>query len=86
MAINSGKNSRNEPVKDLSQVFNPSTGNYVKKDTSTGRFIDVKSDGKPFRGITKEAVSIKANPNIRKEVAKKSETAVINLKNRKISI
>ncbi len=86
MATNSGKNSRNEPVKDRSQVFNPSTGNYVKKDTSTGRFIDVKSDGKPFRGITKEAVSIKANPNIRKEVAKKSETAVINLKNRKISI
>ena len=86
MATNSGKNSRNGAVKDRSQVFNPSTGNYVKRDTSTGRFIDVKSDGKPFRGITKEAVSIKANPNIRKEVAKKSETAVINLKNRKISI
>ena len=77
MATNRGKNSRNGAVKDRSQVYNPSTGNYVKRDTSTGRFIDVKSDGKPFRGITKEAVSIKANPNIRKEVATKSETAVI---------
>ena len=77
MATNRGKNSRNGAVKDRSQVYNPSTGNYVKRDTSTWRFIDVKSDGKPFRGITKEAVSIKANPNIRKEVATKSETAVI---------
>lgn len=85
MATNSGKNSRQGAVKGRSQVFNPATGNYVKRDTNTGRFIDVKSDGKPFRGVVKESVSIKANPNVKKEIAKKSESAVINLKNRNIS-
>lgn len=84
MATNSGKNSRKGAVKDRSQVYNPSTGNYVKRDTNTGKFIDVKSDGKPYKGVTKESVSIKANPNVKKEIAKKSESAVIKLKNRKI--
>jgi hypothetical protein len=82
MATNNGKNSRKGAVKDRSQVFNPSTGNYVKRDTTTGRFLDVKSDGKPFKGVRKEAVTIKANPNVKKETAKKSENAVIKLKNR----
>lgn len=82
MATNSGKNSRKGAVKDRSQVFNPSTGNYVKRDTTTGRFLDVKSDGKPFKGVRKEAVTIKANPNVKIETAKKSENAVIKLKNR----
>lgn len=83
MATNSGNNSRKGAVKDRSQVYNPSTGHYVKRDTNTGRFIDVKSDGKPFKGVRREAVSIKANPNVKQETAKKSEKAVINLKNRK---
>lgn len=83
MATNSGKNYRKGYVKDRSQVFNSATGNYVKRDTVTGRFIDVKSDGKPYKGITKESVTIKANPNIKKEIANKSESAVINLRNSK---
>jgi predicted acyltransferase (DUF342 family) len=83
MATNSGKNSRKGAVKGRSQVFNSATGNYVKRDTVTGRFIDVKSDGKPFKGITKESVTIKANPNIKKEIANKSESAVIFLRNSK---
>jgi hypothetical protein len=85
MATNSAKNSRKGIVKGRSQIKNPSTGNYVKRDTSTGKFIDVKTDGKPFKGVRKESVSIKANPNVKKAVAKKSERAVINLKNRKTS-
>lgn len=85
MATNSGENYRKGPVKGRSQVFNPSTGNYVKRDSATGRFIDVKSDGSPFKGIRKESATIKANPSVTKEIAKKSENAVINLKNRKNS-
>ena len=27
---------------------------WVKRDTITGRFIDIKSDGTPFKGIAKE--------------------------------
>ncbi len=41
-------------VRQRSQVLNPATGNYVKRDTETGRFMDVKSDGKPFKGVRKE--------------------------------
>ncbi|MCU7558437.1 hypothetical protein ROU88_08170 [Macrococcus capreoli] len=45
---------REGQVKDRSQVFNPKTGQYVKRDTKTGRFMDVKSDGTPFKGVRKE--------------------------------
>lgn len=31
------------------------SGHYVKRDTETGRFIDIKtSDKKPFKGVRKE--------------------------------
>ena len=81
MATNSGNNSRKGAVKDRSQVFNSATGHYVKRDTSTGRFIDVKSDGKPFKGIRREEITIKPNPNVDKNIAKKAERAVIKIKN-----
>jgi hypothetical protein len=83
MATNSGNNSRKGSVKNRTQVYNPSTGNYVKRDTQTGRFIDIKSDGKPFKGVRKESITIKSNPNVKKETAKKAESAVIKIKNNK---
>lgn len=86
MAANNGNNSGKVAVKGRSQIFNPSTGNYVLKDTDSGKFIEVKSDGKPFKGVKKELVRIKANPNIPKELARQAESAVIKVKNRKISI
>ena len=36
-----------------SQTQTPS-GNWVKRDATTGRFMDVKSDGTPFKGVRKE--------------------------------
>jgi len=56
MATNppSGDGHRIGAVKDRSQVKNPVNGNYTKRDTDTGRFIDQKSDGKPFKGVRKE--------------------------------
>lgn len=36
------------------RVFNPKTEQWVKRDKDTGRFIDVKQDGTPFKGVTKE--------------------------------
>jgi len=83
MATNNGKGSRHGAVKERSQVYNPTTGNYVKRDTSTGRFLDVKSDGQPFKGVRKEKSNIKSNPNIQKATAKKAESAVIKIKNGK---
>ncbi|MGL4581563.1 MAG: hypothetical protein ACRCVU_01130 [Flavobacterium sp.] len=49
-----GDNRRIGAVKDRSQTFNPRTQQYVKRDTTTGRFMDVKQDGTLFKGVTKE--------------------------------
>ncbi len=83
MARNTGKGSRQGAVKTRTQVYNPATGNYIQRDTSTGQFLEVKKDGKPFKGITKEQTNVKANPNVSKETAAKAEKAVINFKNSK---
>lgn len=48
-----GDGHRNGAVRNRSQTKTPS-GNYVKRDTGTGRFMDVKSDKKPFKGVRKE--------------------------------
>lgn len=49
-----GDGHRNGQVRERSQTFNPHTDQYVKRDTNTGRFMDVKSDGTPFKGVRKE--------------------------------
>lgn len=49
-----GDGHRNGAIKDRSQVYNPKAETWVKRDTDTGKFMDVKSDGKPFKGVTKE--------------------------------
>lgn len=55
MATNPPKdNSRIGMVRQRSQTFNPTTETWVKRDTETGRFMDVKSDGTPFKGVRKE--------------------------------
>ena len=56
MATNppSGDGHRNGAVKGRTQVYNPRTGLYVKRDRETGRFMDVKQDGTPFKGVRKE--------------------------------
>ncbi|TCK02972.1 hypothetical protein CLV83_4025 [Marinobacterium mangrovicola] len=56
MATNppTGDGHRNGAVKSRSQT-KTSSGHYVKRDTKTGRFMDVKtSDKKPFKGVRKE--------------------------------
>ena len=49
-----GDGHRNGAVKGRSLTYNPKTGQYVKRDTSTGRFMDIKQDGTPFKGVRKE--------------------------------
>lgn len=49
-----GDNRRIGAVRERSQVFNPITKQYVKRDTTTGRFMDVKQDGTPWKGVRKE--------------------------------
>ncbi|MBG8554002.1 hypothetical protein [Hymenobacter guriensis] len=56
MATNppTGDNARKGAVRRRSQTFNPVTKQFVKRDAETGRFLDVKEDGKPFKGVRKE--------------------------------
>lgn len=70
-------------AKDRTQVFNPATGNYVKRDSSTGKFIDVKSDGKAFKGVTREPQITHVGISIPKSVAIKAEQSVIMTVNNK---
>lgn len=49
-----GDGHRIGAVKDRSQTQTPS-GHWVKRDTDTGRFMDVKtSDKTPHKGVRKE--------------------------------
>jgi hypothetical protein len=54
MAKNTGAGHRVGSVTQRSQTRTPS-GNAVKRNTETGRFMDVKTTDKtPFKGVTKE--------------------------------
>jgi hypothetical protein len=48
-----GDGHRVGAVKQRSQT-QTSSGHWVKRDAATGQFMDVKSDGSPFKGVTKE--------------------------------
>lgn len=55
MAVNPPKNGRRiGAVRKRSQVFNPKTKQYVKRDSVTGKFLDVKQDGTKFKGVRTE--------------------------------
>ena len=56
MATNkpSGDGHRQGAVKHREQVFNPKTHQWVKIDTKSNLFMDVKQNGKPFKGVRKK--------------------------------
>lgn len=54
MATNTGNGFRKGSVTDRTQTHNPKTNTWVKRDTDTGKFIDQKKDGTPFKGVAKE--------------------------------
>ena len=54
MAKNTGEGHRIGSVDDRTQNENPVTGRWTKRDHSDGRFMNVKSDGEPFKGVAKE--------------------------------
>ena len=49
-----GDGHRQGPVRERSQTLNPKTDRWVKRDKSSGRFLDGKSDSRPFKGVRKE--------------------------------
>ncbi|MEX2565603.1 MAG: hypothetical protein WD431_06655 [Cyclobacteriaceae bacterium] len=56
MAVNKphGDNARKGAVRGRSQTLNPKNGQWTKRDADTGRFMDGKKDGTPFKGVRKE--------------------------------
>lgn len=56
MATNgkSGDNRRHGAVRERSQSFNPKTEQWTKRDSETGKWMDVKQDGTPWKGVRKE--------------------------------
>jgi hypothetical protein len=53
MAKNTGKDYRHGEVRDRSQ-FQAPNGNWVKRDDETGRIMDQKKGGEPFKGVRRE--------------------------------
>lgn len=49
-----GDNSRKGAVKNRSQVLNPLTGLYTKRDKKTGQFVGVKVTAGKYKGVTNE--------------------------------
>ncbi|MEQ8531446.1 MAG: hypothetical protein RIB86_06325 [Imperialibacter sp.] len=49
-----GDNARKGAVRGRSQTQNPITGQWTKRDADTGKFMDGKKDGTPFKGVRKE--------------------------------
>ncbi|MBA3667636.1 MAG: hypothetical protein H0W65_07930 [Sphingomonas sp.] len=59
MAKNTGEGHREGAVDERTQVENPKTDQHVKRNRDhdseqDGEFMDVKQDGKPFKGVAKE--------------------------------
>jgi len=59
MAKNTGNGSRKGSVAGRTQVQNPVTGDFVKRDetegsSDKGQFMDVKQDGTKFKGVAVE--------------------------------
>lgn len=49
-----GDGHRDGQVTGRSQVYNDSIDRWIKRDTETGKFMDQKQDGTPFKGVRKE--------------------------------
>lgn len=55
MAKNTGKGKgRIGEIKERSQVKNPKTELFIKRDAKTGKFMDDKTTGGKFKGVRKE--------------------------------
>ena len=55
MATNTGKDYRKGAIDNRTQLdLDPKKGKFVKRDRTTGEFIDLKKDEKPFKGVAHE--------------------------------
>ena len=66
-----GDDRRVGAVKARSQVKNPITGNWTKRNAASGKFMDQKEDGTKFKGVRAEKKAAKKAPAKKKVAAKK---------------
>jgi hypothetical protein len=66
-----GDNRRAGAVKKRSQIRNKVTGTWTKRDAKSGKFLDVKADPKPFKGVRK-AKAATAKTAAKKGAARKA--------------
>lgn len=59
-----GDNSRKGAVKNRSQLLNPVTGLYTKRDKITGQFNGVKVTGGKYKGVTIEKTTNKTKKSV----------------------
>ena len=52
MARNTGTATRTGAVKNRTQTYNEKTGQYIKRDATTGRFMSSKSTA--YKGVAKD--------------------------------
>jgi|TARA_Y100000813_G_C23981797_1_gene266886 hypothetical protein len=55
MGKNTGDGFRQGQQKDRKQIFNQKTGQYIKIDTETGKFMSSKET--PFKGVRMKKIS-----------------------------
>lgn len=72
-----GDNRRAGAVKKRSQIPNKLTGTWTKKDAKSGKFMDVKADPKPFKGVRKAKAAAAKKAVAGKSVARKAATKKI---------
>ncbi len=66
-----GDDHRVGAVKKRSQIENKLTGTWTKRDEGSGKFMDVKADPKPFKGVRKKPSGTAAKPPAKKAAKKK---------------
>ena len=70
-----GDNRRVGAVKSRSQIKNAITGTWTKRDEKSGKFLDVKDDKKPFKGVRKKKSGAAAKTLAAKSAAAKKSGA-----------
>lgn len=67
MAKNTGNGHRQGVVSNRTQTYNAKTGQYVKRDAETGKFVGCKET--PYKNIRKE----EGAKTVSKEIPKREE-------------
>ena len=62
MAGNTGKSYRKGAVANRTQLVNPKTKLFIKRDAKTGRFLSSKST--PYKGVTNESKKKRKNKKL----------------------